>query len=436
MPRSLPVALVLAALLLLPLGACGDTDKGTGSGSGAGTDTAGAPPADGSPNGTELAANAGVDADAVKAAMERGRAFLLAQQDASGAFGDPAAGGVDTGYTGMAVMGLVGSMSKDEVRSNEAIKKALAWMVSQQKEDGSIWDKPIFTNYHTSSAVGALAAARVPEFATAQAKARAFLVASQIAGDESDPSYGGFPYKQQLTGAPADLSNMQIAAQALKDDGGVPADSPVWARMQRYLRRVQNSSETNDWTATMEIDGEQREVVPADDGGGFYNPAHVAKDFKAGLVQRSDGRYEPRSYGSMSYALLKCLLFAGVPAGDPRVERVVKWVSEHWTVERNPGFEHTTDAAKSSRKGWFYYLYTASRALDEYENVTGKPLTVRDADGRPHAWRKEMADVLIGLQGEDGSWHNPDDDSWDEGSKVLGTAYALQTLAILVNRLP
>ena len=58
MPRSLPVALVLAALLLLPLGACGDTDKGTGSGSGAGTDTAGAPPADGSPNGTELAGGA------------------------------------------------------------------------------------------------------------------------------------------------------------------------------------------------------------------------------------------------------------------------------------------------------------------------------------------------------------------------------------------
>ncbi|MGE0190649.1 MAG: prenyltransferase/squalene oxidase repeat-containing protein [Planctomycetota bacterium] len=431
MPRFFPVAAVLAALLLLPLGACGDGDKKDGPPAppaGGGADDAG--------GGTELAAPSGVDTDAVQAALARGRGFLLAQQDASGAFGDPAAGGIDTGYTAMAVMALVASLDKEAVRASEPLQKALDWLVSQQKEDGSIWDKPIYRNYHTSTAIGALAAARVPKHAAAQAKARAYLVASQIQGEESDPSYGGFPYKQEVTGSPADLSNLQIAAQALKDDGGVPADSPVWTRMQRYLRRVQNSSETNDWTGTVEIDGAEREVVPADDGGGFYNPGVVTKDFKAGLVQRSDGRYEPRSYGSMSYALLKCLLFAGVPAGDPRVERVVKWVSEHWTVERNPGFEHATDAAKQSRKGWLYYLYTAARALAEYEKVTGKPLTVRDADGRPHAWRKEIADVLLGLQAEDGAWHNPDDDSWDEGSKVLGTAYAMQTLGLVTNRLP
>ncbi len=423
--------------LVLGVGGCGDRGE-TPQGNARPSETSGQPSPPEAPAGdaASLEPPRALDEAAIARAMERGRAYLVSRQDASGAFGEQAAGGVDAGYTAMAVMGLAGSLPRNEVRSYEPIRNATAWLVRQQKENGSIWDKPVYANYHTSTAIGALAATKFAEHAAVQAKARAYLLSTQITGDESDPSYGGFPYKQEVTGSPADLSNLQMAAQALHDDGGVERDNPVWARMQHYLRRVQNSSETNDWTAQVEVGGEMREVVPGDDGGAFYNPGAVAQDFKADLVQRSDGRYEPRSYGSMSYALLKCLLFAGVPANDPRIERVVQWIGRHWTVERNPGFEAASDPEKAGRNGWFYYLYTAARALSEYEAAKGEAFVVRDAEGRAHDWRAEIAALLLRIQAEDGSWRNELSERWDEGSKVLATSYALQTLAYVTKRLP
>lgn len=412
-----------------PAGGSGDGVAAGASGAGGGAEASGA---------TEgLAVTGAIDAEGVSAALASGKAFLLASQDATtGGWGDPTAGiPVNAGYTGMAALGLIGATPRAEVRAAEPIRRALTYLTSFQQENGAVVQDPKMTNYFTSVTVGALAAARMPEFADAQARGRAYLVGSQIRTDETDPSYGGFPYKQAITGSPADLSNLQIAAQALHD-AGLPADDPTWTRMQRYLKRVQNSSESNDWSGEVEVDGVVREVVPGDDGGGYYNPGVAPGDFKANLVKRSDGRYEPRSYGSMSYALLKCLLFSGVPVEDPRVERVVQWIGDNWTLDRNPGFEGADDAEKSGQKGLYYYLYTAARALADYERAKGGVVVVRDAEGRPHAWRSEIAARILALQAADGSWRNERDDSWDEGSKVLATSYALQTLALLTNRLP
>ena len=115
---------------------------------------------------------------------------------------------------------------------------------------------------------------------------------------------------------------------------------------------------------------------------------------------------------------------------------VVKWISDHWTVEKNPGFEGAKDPEKASQQGFYYYLYTAARALAEYEQASGKPLTVKDADGRTHNWRKQMVTKLLSLQGDDGSWRNDRAERWNEGAKVLATSYALQSLAFITGRLP
>ena len=138
----------------------------------------------------------------------------------------------------------------------------------------------------------------------------------------------------------------------------------------------------------------------------------------------------------MSYALLSCLVFAGVPAEDPRVQRVVTWLSQHWTLERNPGFEHLDDGEKQGQQGWFYYVATAARALSAYEALTGQTLEIRDQQGRPHDWREEMIDTLLARQADDGSWRNEKAERWDEGSKVLATSFALQTLGYLTRQLP
>lgn len=369
-----------------------------------------------------------------EAALAKGAALLKSVQAEDGSFGDPEIklpGSV--GYTAMAAAALVGAAPPSLRDSDAALSRALGYLVRQQKDNGAIYSNDRFVTYETSAAISALALARRAEHRAAQGRARDFLASTQIAGDAADPSYGGFPYKSKTPQA-ADLSNLQFAVDALAR-GELPADSPVWQRVQSYLKRVQNRSETN--TETRELpkpgggEGEKVKVVSGDDGGGYYAPDQS----KADMRPRPDGTYELVSYGSMTYALLKCLLLAGVDPADSRALAALAWLSSRFTLERNPGFEGAKDPAKAGMQGYYYFLFTAARTLDLYERATKKPLVVRDGEGRERAWRAELAEKLLSLQREDGGWRNEAAERWDEGSRTLATAYALQALATALGRL-
>ena len=51
-----------------------------------------------------------------------------------------------------------------------------------------------------------------------------------------------------------------------------------------------------------------------------------------------------------------------------------------------------------------------------------------DADANEHVWRDEIANKLMSLQNEDGSWVNPDSPRWWEGDKNLVTAWSVIAL--------
>ncbi|MDJ0973757.1 MAG: terpene cyclase/mutase family protein [Planctomycetota bacterium] len=412
--RVLLFALLVASLAFVP--ACGD-DKPA--------DKPGDKPAD-----TQTTTPA-PDADAMAAAMDRGRAYLVSQLNEDGSIGKgpeeyrPA-------MTAMGVLGLIATTPKDKIRGDDAINKAIQYLLPLQDDTGAIIEKTGKRNYITAVFVSALSFARNPEYRKALVAAKDYLQSSQIAGDESDLSYGGFPYKQ-AQGQPADLSNSKYAFEALKnaERAGEKVDPVVWERAQKLLARFQNRSEVNTGTvkAKIKVDGQDTEVevVSGNDNGAIYH----AGNSKAGYDKRDDGKYTARSYGSMTYALLKCLIWAGVKADDPRVQGAVRWISDNWTTEYNPGFQ----TAEERMQGYYYYLHTATRALAEYELGTGEPLVVRDANGESHAWRKEMGDQLVALQRDGGFWVN-DKDRWEEGSPVIVTSYALQALAFVKNRLP
>jgi squalene-hopene/tetraprenyl-beta-curcumene cyclase len=416
-----PTLLLLGlALCLLP--ACGGEDDTTPSAAPHAVEGGTTPPSGVGPD-ADLAAR-------IEAAQAKGRAFLLSQQGEGGAFGDTQSevpGNVS--YTAMAVSALVAASPAGPAADDAAIRSALTFLSGFKQEDGSIVDDPRITNYCTSAAVAALAAARVPEFAKLQAEAAGYLRASQIQADAGDVSYGGFPYKQHL-GQSADASNALMATSALDADG-LPADSPVRARVRAFATRLQNHSESNTAEIEIEVDGQKRVVVAGVDGGGFYRVG----ESKAGMVKRSDGRWELRSYGSMTYAVLKLLLFAGVDADDARIQALVRWIASNWTVERNPGFEGADDPQKAGQQGYFYYLYSVAHALAAYERQMKAPLVVKDADGRTHDWRSEVARALLARQAADGSWRNEASTRWEEGSRTLATAFALQTLGHLTGRL-
>ena len=417
-------------VLLLPLLSCGNEDTAKTSGTGSASTQPSKGPGAGA--GYGYAANLGDDLDKKAGdAIAKGKKWLLGKRDATTGSWPSKRDPEDytVGTTAIATLGLISSTPKEAVAGDAVIAQALDSLAAAQKPNGAIYGNARVVNYETSAALAAFATARVPKFASVQAKAKDFLVSSQIQKDEASEEYGGFPYTDEEPG-PTDLSNLQFALAALHAEG-VPADHPVFARALKYLARVQNRSETNTFVTKVKEGDEVKEVVSGNDGGAYYSPGHG----KVPLVKRADGKFEVKSYGSMTYALLKCLLFAGVKADDPRVVAAVGWISKNFTVDRNPGFEATEDPVKQGAQGYYYYLRTMARALAEFEKATGKELKVRDADGKSHAWRREVAAKIVSLQKPDGSWVNAVE-RWEEADPRLATSFLLEALATCQGRLP
>jgi squalene-hopene/tetraprenyl-beta-curcumene cyclase len=119
-----------------------------------------------------------------------------------------------------------------------------------------------------------------------------------------------------------------------------------------------------------------------------------------------------RSYGSMSYAGFKSLIYAGLNADDPRVVAARAWIERHYTVDENPGVG--TD-------GQYYYYVVFSKSLAA---LGAKGLTV---NGSAVDWRGDLVAKLTSLQEPDGSFRVLDD-RWMEDNKVLTAAYGLIAL--------
>ncbi|MEM6672564.1 MAG: prenyltransferase/squalene oxidase repeat-containing protein [Planctomycetota bacterium] len=347
--------------------------------------------------------------EAIDASVLQGARFLISASE-DGLWG--AAGEPDAGLTSMAVGALqaVPEPRPDDVQS--AIDRALTWLASLQKENGSIHQGRL-ANYVTSASIMALA--RDPQYAERVVRARDWLVGYQAdegeGYSEGDLYYGGVGYGGDER---PDLSNLQMALEALAASG-LDQDDPAFQRALKFLERCQNRSESND----IELTRKGIVIKSGNDGGAGYAPG----DSKAGFVTLDDGTRVPRSYGSMSYALLKSFVFAGLDKDDPRVKACWKWLQENYTLDVNPGFDPAGDPT-APYQGLYYYFHTMAKALDVYGTDT-----VVDGDGVERDWRAELAGRLIALQSKaDGSWVNRNAPRWWEGNPVLATSYALASL--------
>lgn len=343
------------------------------------------------------------------AAVLKGARFLLAAGDGArwGAPGRP-----DAGLTAMVVGALQAVPQPRPGDVQTAIDDALAWLVTLQDEQGAIHQGRT-KNYVTSAAIMALA--EVPAYAPQIAKARKFIEELQADGgegySEGDLFYGGIGYGGDER---PDLSNLQMAMEALVA-AGATKDDPSMQKALKFLERCQNRSETND----VELTRKGIVIKPGDDGGAGYAPG----DSKAGFIKLPDGTQVPRSYGSMTYALLKGFVFAGLDKEDPRVKACWKWLSANYTLDINPGHLATGDPT-APYKGLYYYFNSMATALDVYGATS-----VKTPDGVEHDWRAELAGRLISMQDKaDGSWINRNANTWWEGNPVMATAYALRAL--------
>ena len=335
--------------------------------------------------------------------------FLRSSQQDNGAWLGHT-GGADPAVTALVVKAFI--HHPDYGVEHEAVTRGIRFVLQFQQPDGGIYDPDLgYANYTTSIAVTMLAATNDDVHKDTIEKARKYLVGNQwdeskedLDGTQVDtghPWYGGAGYAAQKR---PDLSNTQMMLDALHASG-LPTSDPAYQKALRFIHRCQMQSQLNDLPFAR----------GADDGGFIYSPANGGES-KAGTVQIGEREFL-RSYGSMTYAGFKSLLYAGVERDDPRVRTAFKWIQKHYTLEQNPNMPW-----KQSAEGLYYYYHVFAKAL----NAWGED-TITDSDGNKHNWRAELCDVLLERQRDDGSWIN-DEDRWHEGNANLVTAYALLAL--------
>lgn len=294
---------------------------------------------------------------------------------------------------------------------HEVVKRGVQFVLRYRQPDGGIYDpQQGYANYHTSIALMCLSSMEEESLGPVIKAAQSYLKGLQWKEDKRDsagksvdashPFYGGAGYGRERR---PDLSNTQMMVEALHASG-LPASDPAYRRALTFITRCQMCS-SND----------QVFARGASDGGFIYTTANGGES-KAG-TDVVNGQPVLRSYGSMTYAGFKSMLYAKVSRDDPRVTAAWGWIRGHYTLESNPNMPDD-----KAVQGLFYYYHVFAKALAAW----GEPAVV-DLAGKKHDWRADLCEQLIRRQGVDGSWINTAD-RWQEDNACLVTAYCLLAL--------
>lgn len=349
---------------------------------------------------------------------KEGVTFLLKNQADDGSFSREFGPGV----TAIATTALLrNGMSADSPK----VAKALEYLESHIKENGGIHAKDsIYRNYETCTAILCFVEANKDgRYDETIKNAEKFLRSLQWGAgletgsdeeiDPDHPSYGGFGYGKHRR---PDLNNTSFTIETLRSCGS-EEDDPAIQRALEFVSRTQNlKSIHNNTTFADKIE----------DGGFYYTPAAGGKS-QANSAEEEEKRIAGdssiglRSYGSMTYAALKSMIFAGLTKEDPRVGAAVNWIRHNYTLEENPGMSYS--GPNGGLDGLYYYYHTFAKALDalEMDQIT-------DSDGVVHDWRAELIAKLDEEQNDDGSWTN-ESERWLENDPNLVTGYILLALA-------
>lgn len=342
----------------------------------------------------------GPDAARLQAARAKAAAFLKAAQREDGSWTTPETPGI----TGLVTYSL---LSAGVPANDPSVRKALDYLKSYRQEDGGIYaPKAHHGNYETAIAMlafhaaGSNAAGKDSEFKDLMTAAEKYIRGVQW--DESEETtpddlrFGGAGYGR--TGDRPDLSNTVFFLEALQATGATK-DDPAVQKALVFLSRCQNlETEANVTPFASKVN----------DGGFYYTPA-AGGNSQAGETPNGG----LRSYGSMTYAGLKSMVYAGLTPDDPRVAAALNWIQKFYSISENPGM---------GQQGVYYYHQMFAKALSTLEL---RHLTA--ADGKRHDWRKELAEHLFAEQQSNGSWVN-EQARWLEGDPNLATAYALIAL--------
>lgn len=333
----------------------------------------------------------------VKASVDKGLAWLKAQQKPSGAWSDE-------GAPALTALPLWAMASSGSGAYAAEIEKAAAFLLGKQQPDGGIYvpvpDRPGggLGNYNTAVCLTALHATGRRDIAQVLLKARDYVASSQLMGD--DQYAGGFGYDKASGRRYADLNNTVFAIDAMRRTQGV-----------EDLRPASEKRADLDWDAALKYVSNMQ-VKEGETAGGFAYNLNEPKG--AGGAAEAGGRPMLRAYGSISYAGLLALVHSRLEKSDPRVRSVIEYGSRFWTLEENPG---------QGQQGLYFYYNVMARAL----GTAGIDALPKHESEGSIKWREDVARKVISLQKPDGSWMN-DNNRWWENDPVLATSYSLLAL--------
>jgi len=326
--------------------------------------------------------------------------FLDGQQSDDGSFSNYAG----TGPTSMIASAM---LRHGRTQNHPAVARSIKYILSNVRPDGGIYaDKSIHRNYESALAISCLAEIDNGKTYAKEIKAATgFLRTLQWDEGEQkekdDMAYGGAGYGSHTR---PDMSNTSYMIDALKA-AGAKNDDPDLQKALTFITRCQNHE--SEFNKTEFATGGPKD-------GGFFYTAAAGGETKVETSEANPGG-GLRSYGSMTYAGLKSMLYAGVSKEDTRVQAALTYLKKNYTLKSNPGV---------GAQGLYYYYHVFGKALSAMDEAQ-----FESADGVKHDWRTELIKELSNRQQKNGSWINTQSERWMEGDASLVSAYALLAIS-------
>ena len=362
-------------------------------------------------------------------AIDKGIGYLTLQQSSNGCWFDPA-GSPSVGMTALAVIALHKFNlinTEDGNRANKGsfngnIDRAVLFLLKYVDKDGLLSQpNQFYSGYEVPLVLKVLLEVDNRKYKKEIEILKRQILLTQLTEnykwqgaermDRTNWRYGSWNYNESPQIDP-DISVHIFNLDSLRLVGTDDVKGAI-ERASVFLRRCQNLKSENDLQNSL-------------NDGGFKHAPFLGK---AGTVDLDNGEVGILSYGSVTCDGLLGLIYVGAGRDYKPFQAGIEWLKENYALDRNPGMGKDTKDEKQLKEErnvcLFYYYRSLAKLFDALNEDT-----FVDKKGTKHSWANELAERIIYLQRQDGSWCNSSTTMW-EGYPPLATVFNLDSLQTL-----